>query len=165
MSSSEVRKGNEEAVHALVSLLGGATSMVNRNIRLTSLVPVLNADPSDDLSGLRLLASRMTYDSGLASMPGDVSCLEPYVYPEEAESWLLRTARVTKTQKGLVPTDDFDHLGEAALSIVHSDEPGLMTEAYDIATNNRSPLNPGMVKDIAHMMVSEFVPEPGAPRF
>lgn len=152
------RQANEDAVTAMVSMLGGITGMVDKGVRLTDLIPILDADPDDDLSGLRLIASRMTYDTGYS--PAPVAQVELQVYPEEAKAWLVRTHRAQEVEEGLRLNDDVDHLGKAALMIACGDEPQLMTEAYDQATDNRSPLHPDMVKEIAQLMIDGYSEAP-----
>ena len=161
MLTPDQRKANEDAVSAMVSLLGGPIGMVDKGVKMMDLRPILEADPDDDLSGLRLFASRMVDGpSFVGSHPlprGD----EPEVFPEEASNWLVRSGRAVETDDVLVMVDEKeDHLGKAALQIAGGTEPAYLTEAYDVATDSRSPLSPDVIKEIARNMVEEFRIDP-----
>ena len=156
MSVNSERPENVEAAEAMIALVGGVTGMVEQGVHLTDLARILEADPSDDLSWLRFLASRMTHSSSHPPVPS--KSIEPLIFPDEARDWLLRTGRIIDSdEKRLILREDGrDHVGEAALLLATREEPGYMSEAYSTATDRRTPLSPDTIREIANHMVDGY---------
>lgn len=153
----EPRARNEDAVRALLVMIGGPTGMLDKGVHFSDLAKVLDGDPNDpNIKFLTSMGGRMTFSPPSYLREGQ-SEAEPIVYPEEAKDWLLRSGRATATEDGLKLSEDIDHLGLAALAISQGEDGRLMTAAYAEATDNRSPLSPDMVKEVAQLMVSGYM--------
>lgn len=151
----ETPAANRDAVEALTLLLGGLKGMIEHNVHISDLLPILDADPaveSPSLSTLRLIGSKMIYHSDLS---GGSTKVEPLVNPSEARAWLLKSKRAVEGPDGLICEDKMDHLGMAALAIASGTEPQYFTAAYDAATNNISPLSHDIVIEIVQRMTEK----------
>jgi hypothetical protein len=83
----QYRDRNIQAVQAFAGLMGGYAGLAKEGLSLRSLLPILDSDPGDDLSGLRTLAERMTPSWTRANTP----ISEPEMAPHIATHWLLST--------------------------------------------------------------------------
>jgi hypothetical protein len=155
--SKEGRASNDDAVAALVAMLGGAVGMTEKGIRLTDLIPILNADPDDDLSGLRLLAER-----GVGRESINLNSYKPvseeniFILPNEARHWLVSTGRVVEKNGELEHQEPMDHLGHAALSIIGHQRGMYFYDAYREASNNRAPLSRAIINEIANHIIELY---------
>lgn len=151
--SYDARKQNEDAVLALVTMLGGSAGMIADRIKLADLAPILDADPDDDLSGLRLIAERMSGAPYRESEPDEG---REIIWPEEARHWLLTHDRAIEVNGELQVLPAMDHMGWAALRIANSDGPESLIQAYREVTDNRAPLSNSIIRDLAKRIANGY---------
>lgn len=151
---------NEDAARALFSFVGGYTGYMTNlpsDTRLGDFSRILHADPEDDLSGLRLLASRMQYGmTEAAPGPQSVASAERFIEPVIARWWLQASRRADIVDGTLLLRPKPDHLGLAAFTIANSETGADFYEAYASASDNRAPLSREVVTDIARSIVNGY---------
>jgi hypothetical protein len=86
--------------------------MRRQGLGVRDLIPLMDTDPRDDLSGLRLLADRMNP----VIWHEQPSPAEPEMTPQVAEHWLL-TSRRMKIRDGILILTDTDHVSKAGFRI------------------------------------------------
>ena len=145
--STEQRKANEEATVAIVQTMGGLVGMKMRGVGFPDLSQVLEADADDDLSGLRLIASRMVY--GNDWQVDDNWRHERPLHPEVARKWLLGTDRVMDTGDGVLLPIETSHLTLSGLAIVNSAEAMRLSDAYEGITNNPMPFTKELIAEMS----------------
>ncbi len=124
---------NESAALALISIMGGYDQFKAQGHTLTDLTGILNADPSDQLSGLRAIATGMQYSGGVSLRPSrEDSHEEAPIDPETAKTWLLTDGLAIETETGLelLPTAHPDHSAIAGLIIAVGGTSRLLSEVY-----------------------------------
>lgn len=151
----ETQTANEEAVRAM----SDSDEVKEQGHDLVEPAAILKADPGNDLSVSRLIAERMQPRGELSGVYSESGVDEPVatvVSPEVARQWLIDTKRAAETDNGLIWQDKKDHLGLAALAISKGSEPQVFAKAYNLATDNRGPLHPDIVEEIAQRIVSHY---------
>lgn len=146
----EPRGSNEDCVKTLVGLLGGPAGMMAQGVRLEDLARVLEADPTDDLQGLRMLAGRSSALSWSSVSPNSHD-EEPLMSPRVAEWWLESTGRMVCGPEGLEFPEGSkpDHLTLAAYDIVQSGVSSHLSAVYARITTSTTTLAPSMIADVS----------------
>ena len=155
--SSDERTDNESAVHAIVSSLGGLEGTIVSGLGFTQLSHIMEADPNDDLSGLRLLASRMDYSSGWSTE--DNWRQEQPLDPTSVRQWLVGTGRVIESTDGTLTPLDTDHLTLSGLAIINSDIPVKLSEAYEGITDNPMPFKEKVLAEMSWNIIELYKTE------
>lgn len=159
MSSNELgnTRSNESAVRAFLALNGGFEAYVVGGGKMLDLAPLLDANPDDDLSGLRSMGERMDYSQAPARQHD-----EPLIEPAVAKEWILRTGRAIEFEGELSLAEDCDHLGIAGLAIATGQEPRFLSEAYYDLPSRSTQLSQEAVATRAWNIAEKYRVEPDA---
>lgn len=146
------RDANAEGVKVIVGLFGGFAGTKAAGIGFAQLSHIMEADPGDDLSGLRMIADRMRYDYLPEAYEDERS-----IDPGTARRWLLGTSRATETVDGELQILDSDHITLAGLAIASSEGvAGKLTDAYRRITDSPSPLSEDILRDMSWDIYSRY---------
>ena len=112
---------------AFLSMQGGFDAYKASGGTFDYLLKIYEADPADDLSGLRIIADHM-----YLGRPVDSPTDEPMLDPETARTWLLDSGQAVETESGLelLSQAQPDHIAIAGLAIALGKEPRYLSEAY-----------------------------------
>lgn len=160
--NAEQREANESSVSALVSLMGGLPGMKVMGIGFEQLSYVLEADPDDDLSGLRMIAERMSFGSQIG--PRRIID-EDWVDPQTARRWLLGTNRAKETPDGEIELLDSEkdvHINLAGLAIATSMHGGRLSEAYIHISDSPARIQRDFLADMS-WRINETYADPDEP--
>ena len=147
------REKNADATRAMVASLGGLLGMKASGIGFEQLSQLMEADPNDDLSGLRLMAERMvddpfgTFDDYRDEQP---------ISPDIARRWLIGTGRVSETATGELAAIDTDHLTLSGLAIATSADGGRLSEAYQSITDNPIPMTERVIAEMSWNITDRY---------
>lgn len=145
------REANEKAVVSLVALMGGPSVYRKQGLKLSDFHQILDADPNDDLSGLRLITERMDPTLQHRQTLPD----EPLLPPTIAMDWLVRGQRV-REREGIVLLDAKDHVSKAGFRIATGMDPLKLSEVYKVTSDNIMQIEPWAVGDIAKEVVADY---------
>ena len=139
--------------------MGGYDQFKARGHALTDLAGILEADPGDQLSGLRTIATGMYYSGGVSLRPSREDLQEePLIGPEIAKAWLLSDGLAIETEAGLelLPMTYPDHIAIAGLTIAIGDTPRLLSEVYAKVSQKGGQIADWLVAERAQGIVEPY---------
>jgi hypothetical protein len=147
---------NQEAASAFLSMFGGFEGYLASGGTMETLYDILDADPKDDLSGLRDIARDTVYGHGLGERKAATE--EPYIDPEAAREWLLAQGRAKEKDGRLVlltPKDQKpEHWSVVGLSIALSGVPQKISDVYRDIMGEDAPWSESTVIKMANAINS-----------
>lgn len=149
--SETSKNNNRRAVVTLSQVLGGLDGLRDRGLGVKNLAVILHADPSDDLSGLRLLADRMNPILKHEQPSPTEKLLEPVI----ARDWMIKTNRM-KNHEGILILTGTDHLSKAGFQISTSMHPRKLSEAYLEVSDSPIQILPQALSDITDSAIADY---------
>lgn len=157
--TSEQRRSNEAAAKTLIALMGGFEGIIANGVSMKDLSWILEADPKDDISGLRSMSECLVPSSGFEKrIPVDDVALEPHI----ARQFLLKTGRAIVDNDVLMLVDDdrTDHITLAGFAISQDIAPRTLVNAYQEVSTNGITIHPDTLNGIARSIVQDYLSTP-----
>jgi hypothetical protein len=150
------RRSNERAAVTFVNMMGGLGAVYVRDAVHVA-TDILEADPNDDLSGLRTIADRSFMGQHFGDEPQSEEMPDlAVVSPEAARHWLIKQGRAEELPTGELRIINTDHMTQAGLWIAQQEDSVHFATAYRSMSPD-SPLTDDLISEAGAAISRSYI--------